>query len=155
MRRLWRVTWLLVLPLALHAAPATDMNTLADRYIKLVLAVGQHDDAFVDAYYGPPEWKTEASTAGKRPLADLGKETDGLAGELAAIPQPDDPLLRLRREYLRAQVHAVSARIRMLQGARLDFDAESRELYDAVAPTNDEAHFAAALAKLESLVPGG
>ena len=154
MRRLWRVTWLLVLPLALHAAPATDMNTLADRYIKLVLAVGQHDDAFVDAYYGPPEWKTEASTAGKRPLADLGKETDGLAGELAATPQPTDPLLRLRREYLRAQVHAVSARIRMLQGARLDFDAESRELYDAVAPTNDEAHFAAALAKLESLVPG-
>ena len=42
----------------------------------------------------------------------------------------------------------------MLQGTRLDFDAESRELYDAVAPTYDEAHFARALEKLETLVPG-
>ena len=40
MRRLWRITLLLALPLALHASPATDMNTMADRYVKLVLAVG-------------------------------------------------------------------------------------------------------------------
>ena len=83
---------------------------------------------------------------GKRPLADLGKEADGLAGELARgdSPQPGRcAAARLRRDYLRAQVHAVSARIRMLQGARLDFDAESRELYDAVAPTYDEATFRA------------
>jgi hypothetical protein len=42
----------------------------------------------------------------------------------------------------------------MLRGARLDFDAESRELYDAVAPTFDESHFAQALDKLEKLVSG-
>ena len=34
------------------------------------------------------------------------------------------------------------------------FDDESRELYDAVAPTYDEAYFAQALEKLEALVPG-
>jgi hypothetical protein len=154
MRRLWRVSLLLALPLVLGAAPATDMNALAERYVKLVLAVGQHDDAFVDAYYGPPEWKTAATAAGKRPLEELGREADGLANELAATAQPDDEMLRLRRDYLRAQVHAVSTRIRMLQGARLDFDAESRELYDAVAPTYDEAHFAQALQRLDTLVPG-
>ena len=44
--------------------------------------------------------------------------------------------------------------MRMLQGARLDFDAESREVYDAVAPTYDEGHFATALKALDALVPG-
>ena len=32
------------------------MNTLAEQYVRLVLAVGQHDADYVDAYYGPPEW---------------------------------------------------------------------------------------------------
>ena len=29
------------------------MNALAERYVKLVLALGQHDVDYVDAYYGP------------------------------------------------------------------------------------------------------
>ena len=37
------------------------VDTIAEDYVKLVLAVGQHDADFVDAYYGPPEWK-------KRPM---------------------------------------------------------------------------------------
>jgi len=155
MRGVWRPSILLLVPMVVGVtARATDMNALSDRYVKLVLAVGQHDDAFVDAYYGPPEWKKAATEAGKRPLADLGREADNLAGEFAATPQPDEALARLRRNYLRAQVHAVSARIRMLEGARLDFDAESRELYDAVAPTYDAGHFAHALERLDQLVPG-
>ena len=36
------------------------MNTIAERYVKLVLALGQHDADYVDAFYGPPEWKAEA-----------------------------------------------------------------------------------------------
>ena len=37
--------------------------------MKLVLAVGQHDADYVDAFYGPPEWRKEAEAA-KKPLAD-------------------------------------------------------------------------------------
>ena len=155
MRHVWRASILLAMPMVVGAAaPVADMNPLADRYVKLVLAVGQHDGALVDAYYGPAEWKTAATAAGKRPLTELLGEAEGLAGELAATAQPDDDMARLRRDYLRTQVHAVAARVRMLQGTRLDFDVESRELYDAVAPTYDEAHFARALEKLETLVPG-
>ncbi len=51
MRGVWRASVLLTLPVVLSAAPGVaDMNALADRYVKLVLAVGQHDAAFVDAY---------------------------------------------------------------------------------------------------------
>ena len=38
----------------------TPMNALAERYVKTVLALGQHDKDYVDAYYGPPEWKRDA-----------------------------------------------------------------------------------------------
>jgi hypothetical protein len=34
------------------------MNQVAERYVRLVLALGQHDADYVDAYYGPPEWRT-------------------------------------------------------------------------------------------------
>ena len=44
------------------------MNTIAERYVKLVLALGQHDADYVDAFYGPPEWKAEAERQ-KTPLA--------------------------------------------------------------------------------------
>lgn len=40
--------------------PASDVNALAERYVRLVLALGQHDRDYVDAYYGPPEWRMEA-----------------------------------------------------------------------------------------------
>ena len=33
------------------------MDDLAAAYVKLVLAVGQHDPDYVDAYYGPQEWR--------------------------------------------------------------------------------------------------
>ena len=33
---------------------------IAERYVKLVLAMGEHDADYVDAYYGPPEWREAA-----------------------------------------------------------------------------------------------
>ena len=47
------------------------MNTLATQYVRLVLAMGQHDADYVDAYYGPPEWRPPRS---KRPLADIDRD---------------------------------------------------------------------------------
>ena len=40
-----------------HAA-ADALNAVAERYAHLVLALGQHDPDYVDAFYGPAEWKT-------------------------------------------------------------------------------------------------
>ena len=36
------------------------MNSAAETYVKLVLAVGEHDSDYVDAFYGPPEWRDAA-----------------------------------------------------------------------------------------------
>jgi hypothetical protein len=42
------------------ARAADDMDAVAERYAHLVLALGQHDPDYVDAFYGPTEWKTQA-----------------------------------------------------------------------------------------------
>ena len=145
---------LVVLPLALAAPPSSDMNALADRYVKLVLAVGQQDDGYVDAYYGPSEWKADAVKAGKRPLDELKAEASALLTALGSAPNGGDEMERLRLEYLRAQLSAVQARLTMLSGTKLPFDQESKALYDAVAPTYPTSHFDEVLKDLDTLVPG-
>jgi hypothetical protein len=135
------------------AADGGGVNAIAERYVKLVLAVGEHDADFVDAYYGPPEWRDEAKKA-KPPLAGLLDRAQALATELSAFPAPAADLERLRLSYLRRQVDATAARLRMLQGERLSFDAESQALYDAIAPTQQLSAFQEVLDRLEKRFPG-
>lgn len=132
------------------------MTGLAERYVKLVLAVGQHDADYVDAYYGPPEWAPRAGDA-LRPLEALADEARALREAIGreAGPVEDGDVEGARRAYLRAQLRAVEARILMIQGERLSFDQESEALYDAVAPTHPESYFAEALASIEAQLPGG
>jgi hypothetical protein len=132
------------------------MNTIAERYVKLVLAVGQHDPDYVDAFYGPAEWKTEAARH-KIALPRLRADAEAL---IAAIPELSDAerrdeLVVLRRDYLRRQLQALQARVRMLEGTALTFDEESKALYDAVAPVHPESYFQTALNELERRLPGG
>ncbi|MDX1584485.1 MAG: hypothetical protein R3338_12885, partial [Thermoanaerobaculia bacterium] len=36
------------------------MDQIAREYVHLVLALGEHDPGYVDAYYGPADWKDDA-----------------------------------------------------------------------------------------------
>jgi len=129
------------------------MRALAERYVKLVLAVGLHDADYVDAYYGPPEWRTAVV---KRPLPDLDREAAALGTDLAGTVPPagTDPLVILRHKYLARQLEALRARVAMLSGTKLRFDEESKALYDAVAPHHDAKEFEGVLAQLDAALPG-
>ena len=127
------------------------MNHIAEQYVRLTLAVGQHDADYVDAYYGPPEWKP---TDQKGSLDDLSSAVASLQQEIGRSPEPTDEMERLRRQYLTKQVAAMAARVRMLKGERLSFDEEARALYDVEVPTLPESHFQATLAELERRFPG-
>ncbi len=131
------------------------MTPLAERYIKLVLALGQHDPDYVDAYYGPEGLKAEA-VASKRSLPDLDADAHALREALRNVRVADDAnaMTRLRREYLIRQVESLGARVAMLSGTHLDFDEESKALYDAVAPMHSEAEFDAVLSQLDRRLPG-
>jgi len=130
------------------------MNRVAERYVKLVLAVGRHDADYVDAYYGPPEWKTEAQ-GGKRPLPEIRAEAISLLGEIARIPAAgEDEMAALRRRYLARQLESLAARVEMLAGKKMSFDEESKALYDAVAPTVSEEELRKVNEELSRLLPG-
>ena len=60
------------------------LDTIAERYVKLVLEVGLYDPDLVDAYFGPPDW------ADRHFKATLG------AARLAIPPRRD---LSSRFEY--------------------------------------------------------
>jgi len=139
-------------------SPADPMRLVAERYVKLVLAVGQHDADYVDAFYGPGEWR-RAAEAEKVPLVTIDLQAASVENDLAAVPARspvprDAELWSLRRQYLARQLSALRARVSMLLGRRLTFDEESRALYDAVAPTQEEAEFDKVLAQLEARLPG-
>ena len=135
--------------------PGNDMNALAERYVRLVLALGQHDKDYVDAYYGPPEWRTEAQHA-KVPLSEIDAASADLASDLKTLTPAAsaDALARLRYEYVTQQLSSLRARVAMLGGPRLRFDEESKALFGAVSPPHTEEEFLAVLAELDKRLPG-
>jgi hypothetical protein len=154
MRAMLVVVFLVVGLGSMPVTGADPIGPLAERYVRLVLAVGQHDPDFVDAYYGPPAWKQQAVQQGKLPLTELQHDGESLVVALTATPTPSDRLEQLRREYLIAQSKAIVTRVRMLNGTKLRFDDESKALYDTVAPTHPESYFSDVLETLDGLVPG-
>src|SRR5436190_8224332 len=141
---------------ALSVEAADEMNAIAERYAHLVLALGQHDPDYVDAFYGPADWKAQAEKE-KKSLDAIGGEASELIATLAKTPNAvtsGDEMLKLRREYLQKQISALAARVRMVKGEKLKFDDESRALYDAVAPTFADSHFDQIIAQLETKIPG-
>ncbi|MEW6319762.1 MAG: hypothetical protein AB1635_01605 [Acidobacteriota bacterium] len=139
------------------AQPADPLRPQAEAYVSLVLAVGQHDPDYVDAYYGPPELR-RAAEAATRSLTDIARDAEALEAELARAPAApaaaDRELWSLRVQYLTRQLAALRTRVAMLGGTRLTFDEESKALYDAVAPTQPESAFEAPIKALEARLPG-
>lgn len=138
---------------AAAAAPSSAMNSIAEQYVKLVLAVGLHDPDYVDAYYGPPAWKQEVERR-KPSLEAIAGEAREAAARIERAPAGGDELDRLRHRYLLVQTRSLARRVEMLQGKRFAFDDESRFLYDAVAPAAPESRFEAILGEMGQAIPG-
>ena len=137
------------------ADPEIDMDQLAESYVKFVLAVGQHDQDFFDAYFGPESWKTEARDSALS-LSEIGERARQTLVDLGALAPPvgEDEIEALRHGHLIRSLESLIARVDLLSGGTMTFDEESRALYDAVAPSYDEAHFEEILSRLDELLPG-
>ena len=139
---------------AQEAADPTAMNRIAETYVKLVLAVGQHDADYVDAYLGPPAWRREAE-AEQPGLEEIRSRAQAVLSRLAALsPSADDPLGLPRHVHLLRSLEALIARVDLLSGVEMTFDQEAAALYDADPPSFPEAHFQAILDRLEERLPG-
>src|SRR5687767_1207828 len=70
-----------------NSKPNSTMDALAEQYVKTVLALGRHDADYVDAYYGPPEWKKEADGT-KVDLDAIGSRAGTLRSNLKPLMPP-------------------------------------------------------------------
>ncbi len=141
---------------AAPAGPPPSVNDIATAYVKLVLSLGELDPGYVDAYYGPPEWRDQAKAAklGAEQIEDQAQRL--VRSLLAAEPESlatDPELAKLRKVYLKNQIGALSARAAMLQGRKFSFDDEALALYDIPAPHYSEDDFQPALKQLDALLP--
>ena len=134
-----------------------NMNSIAEDYVKLVLNVGQYDSFYVDAYYGPAEWKPSGKSLSfdSTTYNKLNEITDSLLSELESLSQykaTDLEILRYR--YLYKQILAVKAEIARLNGTQFPFDIESKAFYDVTEPIQNEEYFQKILDELDKLIPG-
>jgi len=144
----------LALALSINNVSAINaVDEIAEQYVKLVLALGEHDASYVDAYYGPEEWQ-QAANKNKIPITKIVQVADNLK-QILKKQSSADPLFLLRLDYLRVQLSAVRARAIMMSGENnWNFDAQSRMLYDTEAPHYKLNEFEATLKALDKLLPG-
>jgi len=129
------------------------LDTLAQDYVRLQLEIGARDEGYVDAYYGPPEWR-EAAQASPRAVPQLAAAAAGLKARLAAMFVPAGSAEAQRIAFLLAQLTAAETRLRMLQGERLSFAGEAEGLYGVRPELLPLADYDPILARIEALVPG-
>ena len=129
------------------------INAAAESYVNLVLAVGEHDSDYVDAYYGPPEWR-ERIRSHTPSVDEIRSQASRVLHDITALPAASEDIDRLRHQYLSRQIHALLARLEMLQGRVFSFDEEARALYDADPPHHLENYFRTVLSNLDGIVPG-
>jgi hypothetical protein len=131
------------------------MNILAEKYVRLGLAVGQYDGDFVDAYYGPDSLKPTNPKAAVFPADSLLKAVTELKTSFTAMAAvTTNDTLRIRANWISSQLTAFERRIKIFNGQLSSFDEEATQLFGTKAPLYDEAHFMALTKHLDSLLPG-
>lgn len=131
------------------------LNSLAEKYVRLGLSIGQYDPDFVDAYYGPDSLKPAVSKSTTFPKDSFLVAVDSLKASLQQLStETKDDTIRIRAQWITRQLTAFSRRIKIFSGEYSTFDMESKELFDVVAPAYPEKYYQSLVAKLDSLLPG-
>lgn len=135
------------------------IDAIALDYVRLQLVIGEKEEGYVDAYYGPAEWRDAArAEAPAVTLAQLRARVARLAGRIAAVEAaasyPAGSLEARRGPFLLANLRAADTRLRMLQGERLSFVEEAQGLFGVTPVIRPLSDFDPVVARIERLVPG-
>ncbi|HYC68572.1 hypothetical protein [Brevundimonas sp.] len=144
---------------ATHPAAAPDpsgdsLDAIARDYVALILEIGEREEGYVDAYYGPPEWLA-AAKANPREIPQLIQGAASLTERLDAVPtRGAEPAVAQRKAYLAAHVSAAAARLRMLSGEKMSFADEAEALFGVRPELRPLTSYDPVLAEIASLLPG-
>jgi hypothetical protein len=148
-------------PAAAHpsAQQADSMDRIAEDYVKLQLLIGEKEEGYIDAYYGPAEWREAARAQGPAAtLPQLSARVQALIQRIGAVEAFSSYIagsVEARRSaFLQAQLVAAATRLRMLQGERLSFADEARGLFAVTPEIRPLASYDPVLARIDRLVPG-
>jgi hypothetical protein len=134
------------------------LDTVAEAYVKLVLNVGLYDPLYVDAYYGPQEWKpNDISDEEKEnfPYYTFLSEVENLLDEMKKIETSKlDDIWKRRYKFLEKHLQSVKGKIELLSGKKMTFDEESKILYDVIAPEFSDDYFVTIINNLDEALPG-
>jgi hypothetical protein len=156
MNRLALASLLLLLASCGRQPAASDsLDAIARDYVLLSLTIGEKEEGYIDAYYGPPELQAQAKAeAAGQSLDALSKRAAELAGRVDKAGQRAEGLDQRRAKFLAAQLTAATTRLRMLRGEKLSFEDEAQGLFGVRPELKPLASYDALLTQVEHLVPG-
>ncbi len=154
MRSLIVIAALALLGCTPPAPPAPSLNALAEQYVRASLEMGTHEEGYIDAYYGPPEWKTQAE-AHPRTTAQLKTVMDQLHTQVQAAERAAaDAATRRRAHTLGAYIASARFRLDMMDGAREPFVDEAERLFALRPEIRPLSYYDTILARMQTIVPG-
>ena len=134
------------------------LSQIGERYVKLMLRVGQYDSDFIDAYYGPDNLRPDSIADNQKenlPTDELVWEIHHLIHLLEDIDYSKfDELDIAHTAFLMKQLTAAKIKVSILGGSKFNFDEESKMLYDAIAPIHPNEYFDSLLIELDKALPG-
>jgi hypothetical protein len=128
-----------------------ELDAFGREYARLSFAIERHVPGFIDAYLGPDDLRAalDPGPTGYPQAHALVTATREL---LARIPMLD--ATEGRKGYLTKQVEAMLATARRVAGEELPYREEVRLLFDIEPVATPEGVYDAAIADLETLLPG-
>jgi hypothetical protein len=141
---------------ASDTAEGKKLNKLAQEYVTLGLTIGQYDEDFVDAYYGPDSLRPDSNIKDEvfpkdSLLANVNELMNELRTESRAATIDSN---KMRADWMYNQLIAFGRRIRIFSEEYRSFDEESKDLFGVTAPVYDEDYFKKQIDELDSLLPG-
>lgn len=133
------------------------MNTIAENYVKLALKIGNYDKDFIDAYFGPQDWKPKKDSGefNDSVYQIFNQQVNSLLDEMESLSvYKATELEKQRYRYLYKQLLACKTKISILNGVNLSFEEEAQALYDADVPFHNEDFFKQTIDDLDNILPG-
>jgi hypothetical protein len=118
-------------------------------YVRLGLRFDRLEAGFVDAYTGEKRIRAEVESEPAPTPQGLRDQARALLRELDAADLPED-----RTAFLRGQLTGLECSARKMSGEPVGFLDEVRSYFQVDLVLGDAAHYAAAHAELDALLPG-
>jgi hypothetical protein len=125
------------------------MDQIGRDYVLLSLALGEHQEGIVDAYYGPPELRDEAANRKQAP-----QELAEGARELRARVNSDD-VDSQRQRWLDRQLIALETIARKIGGEEMSYVDEVELCFDARPEPAPSEVYSSLRRRLDDLLPAG